>query len=869
MRKLLLLLLLSVCLPAWATRIQDSDIRTASGQKINKGVVKICPPSSFASGSWWVSADCVTASIVAGSISITLLPATYRVHWQSPATDDQYWVVPDSVSAMTVADVVSSSGFPIVLFSPTLAGSGVVKVASGVPGLVTGTSTDCVRVDGTSGACGTGGGGGGEPVITAGTTSQYWRGDKSFQTLNTTVVPEGTNLYHTPLRVVTAMSGLYEVPLSFAIGWRSGNTITCPTASGSVFGCLTAADWTIFNGKQAAITGAPGTWAHQSTHLSNGSDPLAAATTTVRGTVTTTTSNSQAVSTDDARNTNARTPTAHATSHQPGGADEIATETPAINSIPKTGASASTLDPEWWPPTGVSPATYGDGTHVPQIVVDAKGRVTSASSVAISGLGTDPTFNTLTTGDGTAAGELRMYGTSVFGSEFLSWLAPDNVTQQLRFQMPTSTPVLGQLWQIGAAPDSNNIVPVVLSDHLVSPSVGTTALRQSFTNSSGGTTAKYLAVLSGSSKQVAGAATATGGVIGVCVSGCGTSGTAEIAIHGRVTCTFDNAVVEGDYVQPDGATGKCHDAGSSYPTAGGSIVGRVLETGAAGDREIFLGREVQGVAGGGGGGGGGGYYQTVQNNGVDTTQELKINFAGRAALLDIVSSVTRVRIDDVSTMIHRTDDFLHGSGAATGSAGVGEWGWVGSSNANVTAQAAVAGHPGIVRLDSSTSSGTYTYMNSNGAPTLAMPFLGAENFDLLFLVRTQTTDSNTQYRLGLTLRADQNPSVEGIFFEKLTSDTNWFAVTRSASTQSRSDSGLSASVSGNWCALWMYRKDASTIGFKAASTIAGLGAATEVTLATNVPAGALNMFLSVSNSAAASKQLDVDLVDLRITGLSR
>ena len=34
-----------------------------------------------------------------------------------------------------------------------------------------------------------------EPVVTAGTTAQYYRGDKSFQTLNTDAVPEGTNKY--------------------------------------------------------------------------------------------------------------------------------------------------------------------------------------------------------------------------------------------------------------------------------------------------------------------------------------------------------------------------------------------------------------------------------------------------------------------------------------------------------------------------------------------------------------------------------------------------------------------------------------------------------------------------------------------------
>jgi hypothetical protein len=48
-----------------------------------------------------------------------------------------------------------------------------------------------------------------EPTITAGSTAQYWRGDKSFQTLNTSIVPEVTNLYYTNARAdarITAAS---------------------------------------------------------------------------------------------------------------------------------------------------------------------------------------------------------------------------------------------------------------------------------------------------------------------------------------------------------------------------------------------------------------------------------------------------------------------------------------------------------------------------------------------------------------------------------------------------------------------------------------------------------------------------------------
>ena len=43
-----------------------------------------------------------------------------------------------------------------------------------------------------------------ESTLTAGTTAQYYRGDKSWQTLNTTAVSEGTNQYFTNARVIAA-----------------------------------------------------------------------------------------------------------------------------------------------------------------------------------------------------------------------------------------------------------------------------------------------------------------------------------------------------------------------------------------------------------------------------------------------------------------------------------------------------------------------------------------------------------------------------------------------------------------------------------------------------------------------------------------
>jgi hypothetical protein len=50
-----------------------------------------------------------------------------------------------------------------------------------------------------------------EPLITAGTTAQYLRGDKSWVTLNTTAVPEGTNLYFLDSRVRAALLSGYTM----------------------------------------------------------------------------------------------------------------------------------------------------------------------------------------------------------------------------------------------------------------------------------------------------------------------------------------------------------------------------------------------------------------------------------------------------------------------------------------------------------------------------------------------------------------------------------------------------------------------------------------------------------------------------------
>jgi hypothetical protein len=130
--------------------------------------------------------------------------------------------------------------------------------------------------------------------ITAGTNSQYWRGDKTWQTLNTTAVTEGSNLYFTNARARNAISlttsgsgaatynastGVLNIPNSSASNFTlngltptsqtfttgtsgsdfsinssgSVHTFNIPTASSTVRGALSSQDWSIFNNKQNNI----------------------------------------------------------------------------------------------------------------------------------------------------------------------------------------------------------------------------------------------------------------------------------------------------------------------------------------------------------------------------------------------------------------------------------------------------------------------------------------------------------------------------------------------------------------------------------------------------------------------------------------
>lgn len=95
-----------------------------------------------------------------------------------------------------------------------------------------------------------------------------------------------------------------------------------------------------------------------------------------------------------------------------------------------------------------------------------------------------------------------------------------------------------------------------------------------------GTTTNKLVKVNSSGQGVITSASDTDDAVGVCKGNCGTTGSAEIAVAGTVTCAFDSTATAGNYVGIDDSTaGDCKDVGATTPTTGVSVIGRTITGG--------------------------------------------------------------------------------------------------------------------------------------------------------------------------------------------------------------------------------------------------------------------------------------------------
>lgn len=200
------------------------------------------------------------------------------------------------------------------------------------------------------------------------------------------------------------------------------------------------------------------------------------------------------------------------------------------------------------------------------------------------------------------------------------------------------------------------------------------------------------------------------------------------------------------------------------------------------------------------------------------------------------------------------DDFQFGG---LGSTAIGQLKWT-LSGGTALGIASTANHPGVYSVQ--IASGLCAFSSDFGTGLSICRF--ADSFDNYMIAQPGAVNANVTFRFGFFesgASATNDPPNNGIYFERLAADTNWFGVTRASSTQTRTNTTVAASTS--FAKFRIRRVDGSTIGFT-------IDAGSEVTATTNIPSAAIFAVIQVK-TASGAQSLNVDFWDLLVTGLTR
>ena len=186
---------------------------------------------------------------------------------------------------------------------------------------------------------------------------------------------------------------------------------------------------------------------------------------------------------------------------------------------------------------------------------------------------------------------------------------------------------------------------------------------------------------------------------------------------------------------------------------------------------------------------------------------------------------------------------------------IGQYGWTFSGG---TASYAISenNHNGICQRDTSAVATTLSYLRLGATDDEIDPSLIQS---ILFVIRPNQNDSDTQLRIGAMAPFGSNPPTNGIYFEKLYADTNWFFVTRAGGAQNRIDTGVQVIV--DWATLTHKRTETGVDGYIDGRLVA------QATL--TIPTSLVSPGTQIINQAAASKTLDHDYFQMYVTGLTR
>lgn len=246
--------------------------------------------------------------------------------------------------------------------------------------------------------------------------------------------------------------------------------------------------------------------------------------------------------------------------------------------------------------------------------------------------------------------------------------------------------------------------------------------------------------------------------------------------------------------------------------------------------------------------------------------------AGTGVSLATSSGVTTISASSTyppmpaATELYAYDDFWPAASDCGANTYIGKLGWrstsAGSGGDSPVCTTTTAGRPGILMQRTGGTS-------NNDAQLHLSTFRidPSETFTVRYVFKL-TTSTNVTARVGL-ITSVSSSTTNFLTIEKENADTNWFASSadNSAERGSRQDLGVAAST--DWVAVQIRRVDASTIGYKIASTLSALTSATEYTLTGSMPTTGLTPFVWIQTHTAALRSIEVDFFDARITGLTR
>lgn len=247
-----------------------------------------------------------------------------------------------------------------------------------------------------------------------------------------------------------------------------------------------------------------------------------------------------------------------------------------------------------------------------------------------------------------------------------------------------------------------------------------------------------------------------------------------------------------------------------------------------------------------------------------STQKIRARNAANTADRDVITTDAQdrtvlegpVRFNPRTSIPPLYDDFLSGG---TGTGNIGSLGWVTNGSPTIshkTPTSTYANYPGELTVASAAVANQLGNLLLRPTTQVFSPML----MDILFIVRLATNDSDTKFRLGFTVDYTSDTPGSGLYVEKKFADTAFFALTRSASTESTRISLLTCDT--NYHRIRMRRT--------ASSAIFNIDDGADQTITTNLAsASAWSPFLQITSQTTTPKSFDIDYFDMTISGLAR